>query len=241
MFINSLSIPRLLIALQISLAFCATANALPITDLYNTGVNDSGVALGPGVSDPHYVLSSQPASGSLIATTVPNGFPIPPWIANSATSGWIGPNTPQAFGPVGLYTYQTTFTLPALADLSTVLVGGLYAVDNVAIDIVINGVSVGTGQLSTGFRSYTPFTISSNFALGLNTLAFVLENLPSGDNPTGLRVDSIQGSYEERQNTIPEPSTLLLVGIAAIGFGIQARRRNDKSSERSRDARADCC
>ena len=218
-----------LIAIPLSLVFCSTANALLITDIYNTGVDDSGVALGPGLTDPHYVLTSQPSSGSLVATTVPSGFPIPPWIANSDASGWIGPNTTQALGPVGLYTYQTTFTLPSIADLSTVLVEGLYAVDNVAIDIVINGASVGAGQLSTGFSSYTPFTISGNFVFGLNTLEFVLQNAPSGNNPTGLRVDSIVGTYEEGGNTIPEPSTLLLIGIAAIGFGLQTRRRNHSS------------
>jgi len=216
---------KTLIAPTFGLAMCASANAALITDLFSTGVDASGAALLPGVADPHYALTSQPTSGLSATTVLADGFPIPPWVANSSTSTWIGPGTDNAVGPGGLYTYETTFTVPALANLATVLVTGLYAVDNQAIDIVLNGTSVGAGQLSTGYNAFTPFTISSDFVLGLNTLEFVLRN--AGTGPTGLRVDSIRGSYEEEgENTIPEPATLLLVGIAAAGLGIQRRRRN---------------
>ena len=100
--------------LAVSVAvFSAHSNAATIADLYNTGVNSSGTALADSITDPHYTLITSPSGTVTPAVTVPNGFPIPPWIANTSTSRWIGPNTTSADGPSGTYVYRTTFTLPS--------------------------------------------------------------------------------------------------------------------------------
>ncbi|MEX2213465.1 MAG: PEP-CTERM sorting domain-containing protein [Phycisphaeraceae bacterium] len=189
----------------------------PIAGLFNTGVDNSGAVLGDSVNDPHYAIILQPAPGGLTDTTIPaDGFPIPPWVANSATSRWITPNTNDGNGPVGSYTYRTTFDLIDV-DLSTVVIQGLWASDNGGTDILINGLS--TGSTNGGFGSLTAFTINSGFVLGLNTLDFVLNN-DGPPGPTGLRVEGLSGFANI---AVPEPATGMLLVLA--GGALLRRRR----------------
>lgn len=208
------------------LAHSEQANALPISDLYNTGVDGSGAPLSGGVDDPNYSLITQPGSGLSDQTIVDDDFPIPPWVANDSNSRWIGVDgNADGDGPAGDYVYQTVFTLPGEADLSSVAINGLWSADNTGTDILINGTS--TGQSTNGgnqaFEQLTPFSITDGFVSGTNTLDFAVTNATSvnGDNPTGLRVDNIQGSFE----TVPEPAALGLMGVGLVGIGFAARRR----------------
>lgn len=191
-----------------------SASAVPITGLFNTGVDGSGTAWGAGgVSDIHYNAILFPSTPFTPVTITDTAFPFPPWLANNANSRWIGPRA-SGQGPSGNYGYRTTFNLPANADLSTVMLGGAWATDNVGSNIRINGIP--TGQNSLSFTALTPFTVTSGFQVGLNTLDFILAN---GSGPTGLRVDRIRGKYD----LIPEPGTFFL---AAIGIGgLLVRRR----------------
>ncbi len=189
-----------------------------ITDLWNTGVDNAGLALGDNVADPHYTLTVDP-SGLGAATVTDDNFPIPPWLANDGDSRWIGPaDGGDANGPAGLYVYETSFTLPDNANLRSVHITGAWATDNPGVDIMLNGTSVGAGQVSSGFTSFTPFKIDSSapFQTGVNTLSFSLNN---AGGPTGLRVDDIVGTYR----IIPEPSTFALGGLLSVG--LLARRR----------------
>lgn len=194
------------------------SQAATITNLYNTGVNNGGVAIGPNLPDPHYSLIVQP--GSTTATTVDDTmYPIPPWVANNAGSRWIGPSDPFADGPTGNYVYRTTFTLPANANLSTVNVSGWWGTDNQSIDILINGSS--TGNVSAGFTTLVPFNVSSGFVIGNNTLDFSLNN---AGGPTGLRVDRMVGTYQ----VIPEPGALQ-IAIPAFGICLAKLQRRRKT------------
>ena len=202
-------------ALCVGLLCTCRAFALPIS-LFNTGVdNANNVLPGFGSPDLHYSYSLTPGPTPPVTIDQAN-WPIAggPWVPNNPNSRWIGPSG-QSNGPPGNYTYATQFTLPPLTNLSTVSVGGLWGTDDWSVDIEINNIS--TGQVSAGFTSLVPFSITSGFQIGVNTIEFMLTN---AGGPTGLRVDKIQGSY----SLIPEPTT---IGLAAIGMvaAMLARRR----------------
>lgn len=167
-----------------------------VPGVFNTGVDDAGVSLASGTIDPHYKLiqsadTAFPGPNALVLND--SGFPIPPWLANDEASKWIAPQANQGVGNnLGDYTYRTTFDLTGF-DPASIRITGNWATDNLGLDILINGIS--TGQPNTGqFVLYTPFTISSGFRPGLNTLDFKLNNATPGINPTGLRVAAIKGT-----------------------------------------------
>lgn len=196
---------------------------LNIQDLFNTGVGSNGLALGDGVDDPHWNLVVDPSG--LGDAVVPNGFPIGPWLANDTDSRWIGPDATSANGPPGDYVYETTFTLDNAAALSSVLITGDWGSDNGGLDILLNGNSVGAGQLSGGFGSLTAFSIDGSngfFQHGLNTLQFAVNNAGTGVNPAGFRVDNIVGTF----TLVPEPTTAALALLGTIGL-VSRRRRNN--------------
>lgn len=111
-------------------------------------------------------------------------------MANTTTSRWIGPNTPSATGPIGEYTYRTTFTLP---NFSKALIVGELSTDDQVTDILINGISAGNPKLLGSWTTVSQFSISRGFVVGINTIEFKVSN--SGGGPTGLRVHSITGTY----------------------------------------------
>ena len=193
----------------LALAHCSAAPAAVITDLFNTGVDSFGNALPNLAVDGHYTITS-PAQSAVVPSGIPGS-----WVPDNANSRWIYPaNTP--FG-LGAYTYETTFTLPATADPTTVVINGLWGTDNQGTDILVNGTS--TGQTNVlQFTALTPFTLdnsNSTFVTGLNVIEFQLTNVSS---ITGFRVDEIQGNY------VPEPSGGLLLGSLAL-LGLRLRGR----------------
>ena len=173
--------------------------AAPIPRLFNTGVDDSGALLAAGAVDPHYKLITSadtnfPGPDTLVAN---DDLPAPPWLTNGPISKWIAPQPDQrCCGPdlggnvPGDYVYQISFNLSGF-DLSTVKITGQWAVDSEGVDIKINGTS--TGNKIAPFppqpsEAWHPFTISSGFVDGVNTLDFVV-NRSSGKFPTGLRAE----------------------------------------------------
>jgi hypothetical protein len=86
------------------------------------------------------------------------------------------------------------------------------AVDNTVTDILINGVS--TGFTASSFSTFTPFTISSGFVQGVNTLDFVWTN---ASGPSGLRVE-VAGTVAPETTSV-----VLLTGLAALWFARRFR------------------
>ncbi len=112
------------------------------------------------------------------------------WIANTQTARWIGPNTASATGPVGDYSYKTTFTLP---NFSEALIVGQLSVDDRITDILVNGVSVGNPVPLSSWTNISRFSISTGFVVGTNTIEFKLHSI---GGPTGLQIDNISGTYK---------------------------------------------
>ena len=191
---------------KLSIGFSATAKSVEptqpvepqtkpelytITDLYNTGVDNARQVLGDSVADSHYTLATYPAGTVTPGVTTPNKDLAPiNWIANTKTARWIGPNTASATGPVGDYSYKTTFTLPSFSGASIV---GQIAVDDRITDIVVNGVSVGNPVPLSSWTNISRFSISKGFVVGTNTIEFKLHSI---GGPTGLQIYSISGTYK---------------------------------------------
>lgn len=217
-------------------AFALGAMAIPASggpiQIFSTGVvsNNPVTLAADGAIDPHYslILSADAgAPGPNAYVAGPNGvFPLSPsvWLLNGPDSKWISPRAAFATNePVGTYTYRTTFDLSD-QDPGTAVLTGRFAADNTG-SVMLNGISLGI--TSGGFDGWTPFTISSGFVPGVNTMDFVVTNVPGfiGPSPTGLRVE-ISG---ETAAPVPEPATSLLVGLTLCGMagwvGSRARRR----------------
>ncbi len=165
-----------------------------VPGVFSTGVDAAGAVLQDGAVDPHYQLvlnATDPNSRDAFVhdSTI---FPIVtgPWVANTDRSKWIAPlvNSVEAAG--GDYAYHTTFDLTGYDPATAVLLGA-WATDNLGTDIKLNGVSTGL-QNGSQFGSLTPFTLTTGFVTGVNTLEFHLNNADLVTGYTGLRVDNLR-------------------------------------------------
>ena len=165
--------------------------AASIPGLFPTGVNDAGVLLAAGARDPHYELvqSADPAFPGPATYAVQEGFPIPPWLANGPDSKWIAPRGNQSGGnQEGDYVYRLRFDLTGL-DPFTAVITGRWSTDNSGVAIRLNDLPTGVSGDGNFSAWSPPFTLRTGFIDGTNTLEFVVNNAPSGINPTGLRVE----------------------------------------------------
>ncbi len=165
-----------------------------VAGLFNTGVDDFGVALADGSEDPHYKLVVNPDGASSIALVEDSTvFPIVagPWLANNAGSKWIGPRLNTDAAAIGDYTYRLNVDLTGF-DPSTVTISGDWTTDNAGPDILVNGVS--SGQSNPGnFGALAAFTLNSGFLAGINAIEFKVNNAGPVVGYTGLRVNRIRG------------------------------------------------
>lgn len=194
--------------------FALSGVAHAAVGLYNTGVDNAGVALTDNAIDTHYTVDG----GTAFVATSAGGYPIGPWLGDSTTSAWITPstNTNGNFGQT--YAYQTSFDLTGI-DLSTASISGRWASDDPVTQVRLNGVTV--PSLSGGsYASWVNFSLTSGFQSGINTLAFDVLN--SGGGPTGLRVEFTDTHFAA---AVPEPESyaLVLAGLLTVGFVLRRR------------------
>jgi hypothetical protein len=188
----------------------------PIPGLFNTGVDDNRTALADGATDTHYQLILNPDTAATNAT-VETGIPAPPWLANSATSKWIGPQAGTAGSAVGDYVYRTVIDLTG-RDPSTLIINGQWASDNTGNDIQVNGHSTGNPK-SLAFDGYTAFNIYGTnglFVAGKNNIDFLVNNAaPPGF--TGLRMEIIRSNLRIPPGTPPSILTAPVSQQAVTG------------------------
>lgn len=170
-----------------SLARVAEANPFDLSTGFDQG---TGLALAAGDPDADYTLTDTQFVQELSSVLI--GAPIPPWIPNSPTSGWIGSSFGVSLLP-GQYVYEIIVDIPTdeLAAQAS-FVGG-WATDDQGDDILINGTSTGLQNLG-GFGMLTLFP--ADFGLGLlqkgpNVIQFLVTNGGLLDNPGGLMVDAV--------------------------------------------------
>jgi hypothetical protein len=196
-------------------------SAAPVA-VFGTGVDFSGQVLADGAVDPHYQLIASaaplyPGPNAVVADT--QVHPVEKWISTGAASKWISIRADAAtHNPEGEYIYRTTFDLTGF-DLGTVILTGQFAPDDVG-SIFLNNVATRVNVCC--YYQWFPFTLSSGFVAGVNTLDFVVEN--SGGGPTGIRVD-LAGSGDA--SAVPEPGSwmLLIIGGGALGLLANIKRQ----------------
>jgi len=190
--------------------------------------NSSPVLLADGVRDPFYALPASALSGlcasmpadylgypvavsdtchAYINTCPFQNFPcyayvpwaLPPDPAHAAAaSKWIAPNyTNNGCCPAGVYAYTMQFTLPSSFSPATATISGRWAADNFAT-MELNGAGV-LNNVQAVINVWNPFTITSGFVTGTNTLTFFVTNILNNvqaycPNFTGLRVEFTHAS-----------------------------------------------
>jgi len=190
------------------------AQSVPITGIYNTGVDDSGVALPFGAVDTHYSASGLASDAFVIS-------PHPAWVSAPVGSNWIGPSNGNTTDAVGDFIYTLTFNLSSF-DVTTASISGEWAYDNLGI-LSLNGIATAFSN-PTQFFSLSSFTLNSGFLAGLNTLEFIITNNPGvGINPSGLLVTNLSGDAS-LSATVPEPSTVLLLALGIVGVGLARKK-----------------
>jgi len=213
------AIGAVLLVMSLSMA----TEAAPIV-LFNTGVDAGGALLTPGDLDPHWTITTSPdapdASFSAPGPAITQ-LNHPAWLANGPDSNWISVTATGTdnLAP-GDYVYETTFDLTGL-NPATAAISGQYAADNTVADVLLNGVS--TGSSGSNFLTFNPFTISSGFIAGVNTLEFVVTNQGASASPFGFRAE-LSGTA----NVIPEPASSVLTALGLLGLTGLRRRRLSK-------------
>jgi hypothetical protein len=210
---------KFLLIILSALVLGAVARADMIT-IFNTGVDNSNALLPAGSVDPHYLLGG----GSAFA----GANPPPVWIANGPNSQWITPtaNASDAFFGGVTYHYTTTFTLPV--DFTSATISGLWATDNGSSMSLNGGPSVSMTP-DVGFLVFTPFTITSGFVAGTNTLMFDVLNSGAFNSQTGLRVE-ISGFFTPANGVPDSGSSAVLFGGGLMALGMFASRLRMKRS-----------
>jgi uncharacterized protein YhjY with autotransporter beta-barrel domain len=177
----------------------------PANGLYNTGVDNSGAALAPGVQDPHYTLTIFNNTGFSTPATSTPGQPSyvanPPagqWVANSGTSQWITYSPTTTFAATTA-SFNYHLVLNAIPVGRLVTLGGSVAADDNAT-ISANGHApsfsnyTAVAPVGSNFNSFNTIPDFSFISAASNYLDILVFN--NGAANTGLDLE-LNGSYSE--------------------------------------------
>lgn len=181
----------------------------------DTGYSENeGATIANGEPDDHWIVTG-PGVPPQFATIVPDdAFPIPPWIATTAQSKWIGLDAPSSNGAEGTFVFRIDVLLPEGFDAESARLIGSWTADNGASDVLVNGVSTGVGVPgSFDVLSAIPADTGLGlFTTGENTIEILVDNAAPDGNPTGLRVEGVVGT-----GTVDPRSIVTGVGGRGIG------------------------
>jgi hypothetical protein len=141
---------------------------------------------GIGVPDTNWG-GTDPEGNSFIPVGIPKHSA---WAYPMTGTNWIGPTDGNIDGLAGWYVYTYQFTLNSICDAS---IEGYSSSDN-GLQIFFNGNQIfdsvdplNPGQETT-YHFFYPFSASSGFLVGTNTLTFRVLN---GEGPTSLDVNAL--------------------------------------------------
>jgi hypothetical protein len=232
--------------------------AVPISGLYNTGVDNSNVGLAILSQDTHYSLSvvgspaapTNPYVGDASGSGLPFSCPSPggcdpsfpsPWFHDTSVSKWITPtDNAGATANGSVYEYSLSFNLAGF-DPTTASFSAQWMADAGGV-ISLNGSAISTlgTQASpdpTAYTSWHTFGASTGFLAGANTLTFdVFSRSPDNSPFLGLRVEFLASDVLTNAppppitTPVPEPQTyaLMLAGLGFVATCTRRRRRDDR-------------
>lgn len=232
---------------------CSTGFATATTSGCGPAINSPGANNLTADGNWYVASNSSGTFLSQAFVTINNSYPVQnagPWLANNANdingvgagSSWVVPGNNQGSTYINsAYYYSTQFSL-AGTQASTASINGYWLADDYGGGVFLNGVTVNQASLPIfgGLGGpMVPFSISNGnanlgqatFNGGQNTLTFGVVNDSTnhgtsngGNTPTGVRVVFSNASVNGA-DSVPEPSSILLIGAGLLGCGIFAHRR----------------
>jgi hypothetical protein len=200
-----------------------------VAGAFDSGMTATGALADLGSVDPHFTLAVNPNDAQSTKAYVVS-YPPDGWVANTETSQWIAPVAdPQAepLPAVGFYTYRFTFDLTGFDPANTFVTANTAAYEG-QHDIYLNGSLVPGNRRAGASASLAPFTLTSGFKAGVNTLDIMVFNT-SNPKPTGLQVQGMKIGAKAAAAAAPSLAVSIKSGqvklswpATATGYKLQA-------------------